>query len=112
MELFTKTCIPCQGGETAYTKQQARDMMVHIHPDWTLEDRATKITRQFKFKDFKKAMAMAVTVGEIAEDQWHHPDMEVGWGRLVVTITTHKIHGLVESDFIFAAKVDKAFETI
>ena len=111
MELCTKSCIPCKGGETPYTKEQAMAMIPRIHPDWELVDQAAKITRRFTFKDFKTAMAMAVTVGDIAESQWHHPDMEIGWGRLVVTITTHKIKGLVESDFIFAAKVDKAFES-
>ena len=110
MELFTKSCIPCEGGVKPFTEQEAKDMMPQVHPDWELSDGATRLNRRFKFKNFKDAMAMTVIVGEIAEKEWHHPDMELGWGRLVVSITTHKIHGLVESDFIFAAKVDKAFE--
>lgn len=108
MLLYEKTCIPCQGGEAPFAPEKAREMKQQIHPEWELVDQDTKLKRRFRFKNFKDAMALAVKVGEIAEDQYHHPDMELGWGRLVVIITTHKIKGLVESDFIFAAKVDKA----
>lgn len=110
MLLFEKVCIPCQGGEKPFTKDLAQDLKSQIHPDWELIDDATQLKRRFRFKNFKDAMTLAVKVGDIAEEQYHHPDMEMGWGRLVVIITTHKIKGLVESDFIFAAKVDKAYQ--
>lgn len=110
MDLFQKTCIPCQGGATPYTEAEATVLKVHIHTDWDLTDNGTRLVRRFRFKNFKDAMALAVKIGDIAETENHHPDMHISWGRLKVEITTHKIHGLVESDFIFAAKVDKAFD--
>jgi 4a-hydroxytetrahydrobiopterin dehydratase len=110
MLLHQKTCIPCQGGVAPFTEDQAQAMKEKIHPDWALVDEGTRLERDFRFKNFKDAMALAVIVGDIAEEQYHHPDLKVSWGLLNVSITTHKIHGLVESDFIFAAKVDKAFE--
>ncbi|MBU0994091.1 MAG: 4a-hydroxytetrahydrobiopterin dehydratase [Proteobacteria bacterium] len=108
MELFQKKCIPCQGGVEPFTREQALSMKEQIHEDWILSDDAKHLIRCFRFKNFKDAMALAVKVGEIAEAENGHPDMGIGWGRLDVDITTHKIKGLVESDFIFAAKVDKS----
>ena len=61
----------------------------------------------FEFKDFREALAFVNRVGELAEEQGHHPDISFGWGRAEVTIWTHKIDGLTESDFILAAKIDE-----
>lgn len=80
-------------------------MMAHI-PDWTLTPDARSITRSFPFKDFKSALAFANTIGELVEEEWHHPDMIVAWGRVEVLLTTHSIRGLSENDFIVAAKID------
>lgn len=110
MLLYQKPCIPCQGDATPFTETQAIAMKQQIHQAWILTGNATCLERQFRFKNFRDAMDLAVEIGDIAEAENHHPDLHVGWGRLTVSITTHKIHGLVESDFIFAAKVDNAFE--
>lgn len=64
------------------------------------------MTRVFRFKNFREALDFVNRVGELAEEQGHHPDISFGWGRVEVTVFTHKIDGLTESDFIFAAKVD------
>ena len=65
------------------------------------------LRREFRLKNFREALDFVNRVGELAEEQAHHPDIELGWGRVGVTIFTHKIDGLTESDFILAAKVEK-----
>jgi len=65
------------------------------------------LRRVFEFKNFKDALEFVNRVGEVAEEQGHHPDISFGWGRAEITIWTHKIDGLTESDFILAAKIDK-----
>ncbi|HEX5774903.1 MAG TPA: 4a-hydroxytetrahydrobiopterin dehydratase [Candidatus Paceibacterota bacterium] len=104
-ELSKKKCVPCEGDFPAFTKEQATDMMEHI-PEWTLSDNGKAITRSFPFKDFKSALAFANKVGKVAEEEWHHPDLIVAWGRVEVLLTTHSIKGLAENDFIMAAKID------
>lgn len=104
-ELSNKRCIPCEGGVEPLTKAQAEDMMAHVS-GWTLSEDGKKLTRLFPFKDFAKALAFANQVGKVAEEEWHHPDMKVSWGKVEVTFTTHSIHGLAENDFIMASKVN------
>jgi 4a-hydroxytetrahydrobiopterin dehydratase len=65
------------------------------------------ITREFKFSDFRKALDFVNKVGALAEEQGHHPDIFLTWGQATVTLWTHKIDGLTESDFIMAAKIDR-----
>jgi len=65
------------------------------------------LERHFKFPDFKTALDFVNKVGDVAEEQGHHPDIHLSWGKVHVTIWTHKIDGLTESDFIFAAKIDR-----
>ncbi len=64
------------------------------------------LRKEYKFKDFKETQTFVNRVADLAEEQWHHPDICFGWGRAEVTIWTHKIDGLTESDFILAAKID------
>ena len=74
-------------------------------PDWEgVEEH--HLRRAFKFKNFREALGFVNRVGELAEEQGHHPDISFGWGYAEVTVFTHKIDGLTESDFVFAAKVD------
>ena len=73
---------------------------------WSLSSDAKKITKTFKFKNFKEALAFANKVGDIAEAERHHPDMLVAWGRVGIELTTNAIGGLSENDFILAAKID------
>lgn len=104
-ELSHKRCIPCEGDIPPLTKAQAEDIMMHV-PDWKLSEDGTKITRLFGFKDFAKALAFVNEVGKVAEEEWHHPDIALSWGKVEVTFTTHSIRGLTENDFIMAAKVN------
>lgn len=77
-------------------------------PDWVLSSEH-HIERSFPFPNFKSALAFVNRIGEIAEQQGHHPDLCFGWGNVTVTLFTHKIKGLTESDFILAAKVDQLY---
>jgi 4a-hydroxytetrahydrobiopterin dehydratase len=73
-------------------------------PDWTVvEDH--HIQKSFSFPDFRQALEFVNRVGEVAEDQGHHPDLTLSWGRVEIRIFTHKINGLTESDFVLAAKM-------
>ncbi len=103
MELTQKTCVACEGGVEPLTPEQARELGSQI-PDWTIEDKA--IRRTFEFKDFMQAMDFANGIARIAEEQNHHPDLHISWGKVGVELSTHKIGGLSENDFIMAAKID------
>jgi 4a-hydroxytetrahydrobiopterin dehydratase len=93
--------------------EQIASLLAQLDAGWRVVERpdakrgAVKIlTQAYRFGDFAQAMRAAVLVGEMAEEQQHHPDLQLSWGRLEVAIWTHKIGGLTESDFIFAAKCD------
>ncbi len=73
--------------------------------DWKVEAEH-HLHKTYTFRDFREALDFVNRVGQLAEEQGHHPDICFGWGRAEITIWTHKIDGLTESDFILAAKVD------
>lgn len=75
-------------------------------PGWSLNEDTAHISREYTFKDFKKALAFVNGVGAIAEEEGHHPDVALSWGRVEIRLTTHAIKGLSENDFILAAKID------
>ncbi|MEK9161113.1 MAG: 4a-hydroxytetrahydrobiopterin dehydratase [Patescibacteria group bacterium] len=104
-DLTQKKCVACEGGIPVLTKQDAEAFLTHT-PFWTLSPDATFITRQFSLKDFKEALAFANRIGDIAEEEGHHPDLMVSWGKVGVHLTTHAVKGLSENDFILAAKID------
>ncbi len=100
-----KNCIPCKGGIPSLKGECLSVLMKEINDDWNLvEDH--HLEREFKFPNFKEAWDYLNRVSEMSEEQDHHPDLELSWGRVKVTIWTHKIDGLTESDFVFAAKCD------
>ena len=104
--LFEKTCVPCRGGVPPLTAQQIKPLADQV-ANWNVVN-SHHIEKEFKFPDFKTALAFVNKVGAIAEDQGHHPDIYLAWGKVQVKIWTHKIDGLTESDFILAAKIDRA----
>jgi 4a-hydroxytetrahydrobiopterin dehydratase len=106
-ELNEKKCVPCEGGVAALTRAEAQDLRAKLADGWTLADDAKSIRREFKFKDFYRAMSFANAIAHIANIEDHHPDLEVGWGYCRVTFSTHAIQGLSENDFICAAKIDR-----
>ena len=88
------------------TPMEASAMLTHVS-GWSLEPDKKKISKQFKFKNFLEAMEFANKITQVAEDEGHHPDLQISWGRTTVELTTHNIKGLSENDFILAAKIDK-----
>ena len=103
--LAEKTCVPCRGGIPPLSAEEIRPLQAQVK-DWTVVHNH-HLEREYKFPDFKTALDFTNKVGAIAEEQGHHPDIYVAWGKVRVTIWTHKIDGLTESDFILAAKIDK-----
>jgi len=106
-DLASKNCVPCRGGVPPLTGQGLADLGAQL-PEWSVFDEH-HIERSFKFPNFVSALAFVNRIGEIAEQQGHHPDICFGWGNVSVKLFTHKIKGLTESDFILAAKVDQLY---
>ncbi len=103
-ELANRECVPCRGGVPPLKGDEIQRLVGEIK-EWSVvgEHHLQKI---YKHRDFKESLAFVNRVGELAEQQGHHPDICFGWGRTEITIWTHKIDGLTESDFILAAKID------
>jgi len=105
-ELAAKECIPCKGGIPPLKGENLTPLYKQLGGDWKLIDEH-HLEKEFKLRNFQEALAFTNRVGELAENQKHHPDICLGWGRVEIKIWTHKIGGLTESDFILAAKVDE-----
>jgi len=104
-ELAKKTCVPCRGGVPPIKGEELKNLQNQVNSGWQVVDEHHLI-RNFTFPDFQNALDFVNQVGAIAEEQGHHPDIYLAWGRAEVKIWTHKIDGLTESDFILAAKID------
>ena len=107
-KLSNQECEPCKGGIPALTELEYRPYLDKLDKDWKVIDHH-HLQKQFNFKNFVDALAFANKVGIIAENQGHHPDIHLSWGKVVILIWTHKIDGLHKSDFILAAKIDSDF---
>ena len=104
-DLASKTCVPCRGGTPPLKGEELDDLWQQV-PGWEVVDEH-HLRRRFRFKNFRQALDFVNRVGELAEEQGHHPDVSFGWGYAEVTLFTHKIDGLTEGDFILAAKISK-----
>ena len=104
-ELASRQCIPCRGGVPPLKGEDIAKLQSQL-TDWQVIDEH-HLRKEFKFKNFREAQNFVSRVGDLAEEQGHHPDICFGWGRADITIWTHKIDGLTESDFILAAKIDE-----
>jgi len=102
--LADKQCVPCEGGVPALSSERAAELLEQI-PGWTI-DQNHHLDREYALPDFVTALAFVNQVGELAEQQGHHPDIYLTWGKVRIQIWTHKIDGLSESDFVLAAKID------
>lgn len=99
-------CVPCEGGVDPLTPHQFAPYM-EITKDWTVAADNKSISREFKFKDFKEALAFINKTGDMAESEGHHPDINLhGWNKVVFTLSTHAIGGLSVNDFVLASKID------
>lgn len=106
-ELAKMECIPCRGGVPALKGDALKDLRAGLDEGWQVVDEH-HLEKTVRFQNFKEALDFTNIIGNIAETQAHHPDIELSWGLVKVTIFTHKIDGLTESDFILAAKFDDA----
>ena len=107
-ELLKQKCVPCSGNLPPATKEEVNTYKTQI-PDWDIitENDELHLQRVYQFPDFKTALAFTNLVGEIAEEEGHHPALLTEWGKVTVTWWTHAINGLHQNDFIMAAKTDR-----
>ncbi len=108
-KLASKQCVPCRGGVPPLKGKELSALYAKLGGGWRVVDEH-HLEKEYKFKDFREALAFTNRVGEIAEREGHHPDIHLGWGKVKLSIWTYKIDGLTESDFILAAKADEAWE--
>ncbi|MBI1863213.1 4a-hydroxytetrahydrobiopterin dehydratase [Candidatus Microgenomates bacterium] len=105
-KLSTHHCVPCEGGVDPLTPAQFAPYM-EITKDWKVAVDTKSISREFAFKDFKEALSFVNKVGDIAESEGHHPDINMhSWNKVLITLSTHAIHGLSVNDFVLASKID------
>jgi len=105
-DLTTQKCIPCEGGTPPFNSEEIQEYLVQVSTEWGVtEDK--KLSKKFKFKNFKESMDFVNKVADIAESEGHHPDITINYNRVLIELTTHSIGGLSKNDFIVAAKVEK-----
>lgn len=104
-DLAERRCIPCRGGVPALKGEELSSFAAQVS-DWQVMDEH-HLQKTYRFSDFRETLDFVNRIGELAETEGHHPDICFGWGKAEVSIWTHKINGLTESDFILAAKIDK-----
>lgn len=105
-DLASKECVPCRGGVPALEGAELEALSDQLGSGWQVVD-GHHLEKLYEFPNFQLALEFTNRVGALAEDQGHHPDIYLAWGKVRITIWTHKIDGLTESDFILAAKADQ-----
>jgi len=106
-DLAKKGCVPCQGTLSALKGAALKSLLKSLGRQWKAV-KGHHLEKEFKFKDFKQALDFVVEVGGLAEAQGHHPNIYLAWGRVKITLWTHKIDGLSESDFALAALIEQS----
>lgn len=106
-ELAKKHCVPCRGGVPPLGGEEIQRLQRELGGGWSVVDEH-HLQKEYTFDDFAEALDFTNKVGAIAEEEGHHPDIALSWGRVELKIWTHKIDGLTESDFVLAAKADAA----
>jgi 4a-hydroxytetrahydrobiopterin dehydratase len=103
-------CVPCRGGDPPLDAAEIATLTPEI-PEWNLveKDGIPRLERSFKFKNFVEALGFTNQIGQLAEEEGHHPALLTEWGRVSVSWWTHKIKGLHRNDFIMAAKTDQLY---
>lgn len=107
-DLADRPCEPCRGGIPPLEGEKLHEFYRMLSQEWKLVN-DHHLEREFSFPDFKSALAFTNAVGDLAERVNHHPDIYLCWGKVTVTIWTHKINGLSEADFVFAAKTERIY---
>jgi 4a-hydroxytetrahydrobiopterin dehydratase len=108
-DLAAKKCIPCSAGVPPLTKEEQHALLLELQDGWQVVD-GHHLERTYRFPDFREALTFTNNVGDLAESVGHHPDIYLAWGKVGITIFTHKIDGLSEADFVLAAKIDQLRE--
>jgi len=106
LALHENRCVPCEGGVLPLSDNERVPLLSQLDDAWTVVN-GHHLERNWKFDDFQLALDFVNSAGAICEEQFHHADFELGWGRAKVTIWTHKIDGMTKSDFVLAAKLDQ-----
>lgn len=106
MDLLNKKCVPCEGGIPPLNHDQIQEFLSQLEQKWEVEN-DQKISRVFAFRNFKFTMAFVMKLALLAEEEGHHPDLHVSWGKVKVELWTHAIEGLSENDFILAKKIEQ-----
>ena len=106
LNLTAKKCVPCEGGVPPIEGVELQKYLAELKPGWTVVE-GKKIQKDYKFKDFKAAMAFVNKVADLANAEDHHPDIAISYSRVKIELWTHAIMGLSENDFILAAKIDE-----
>lgn len=104
-DLAERQCVPCRGGVPPLKGEELNSLAAQL-PGWEVVNEH-HLRKHYEFKNFRESLDFVNRVGELAEDQGHHPDICFGWGKAEITIWTHKIDGLTESDFVLAAKIER-----
>lgn len=108
--LAEKNCVPCRGGVAPLKGKELAKLASELNHSWQVVQEH-HLEKEYPFEDFRAALAFTNQIGALAEAQGHHPDIYLAWGKVRLTIWTHKINGLTESDFVFAAKADRLVST-
>lgn len=105
--LSERECIPCKGDVPPLARDAAGQLLAQLGNDWAIKnDGHLFLEKTYRFKNFREALDFTNLVGDLADRVNHHPDIALAWGRVTLTVWTHKIKGLSETDFVFAAKCD------
>lgn len=104
--LARKECVPCRGGVPPLPEEEREELLAELDAGWRVVD-GHHLEKVFEFEDWAAAQGFVNRVGDLAEEQGHHPDLHLSWGRVGVELWTHKIDGLTESDFVLAAKIEE-----
>ncbi|SCA62579.1 Putative pterin-4-alpha-carbinolamine dehydratase [Chlamydiales bacterium SCGC AG-110-M15] len=105
-KLSNKHCVPCRGGVPPLAEEKIEELLAQLTDGWKVID-GHHLEKEYTFPDFVKALAFTNAVGGLAEEEGHHPDILLSYGKVRIQTWTHKINGLTESDFILAAKCDE-----
>ena len=105
-DLSKKKCPPCQGGISPLKGAPLAELHRQLGEGWKVIDEH-HLEKEYSFKNFREALAFTNAVGAVAEEEGHHPDIFLSYGKVKIELWTHKVNGLTESDFILAAKIDR-----
>lgn len=108
-KLAEQQCVPCRGDTPPLKGEKLQEFYNQLEDSWVVENEH-HLTREFEFKNFKEALEFTNQVGEMSEEQGHHPEIYLTWGKVKLKVYTHAIDGLSKSDFIWAARAEKIFQ--